>query len=380
MKVCTITFLNASNFGAALQCAALSHILKNFGLDTEVINYAPHYVKDKQGAFKEIKKAYYTFKETYNIIYFARGLLKGTYYAMHYPVLLKRQKAFKKFLNTNITLTKEYSNFSDLGNCAAEADIIICGSDQIWNPVLTGGSFDPAYFLKFAGNETKKISYGISFGELNIADNAKELSELSEGFAAISVRERSSAAALTCALKREVSVVLDPTMLMSEKEYVSMEAAIKINRPYLLIYNIQNSALSTEIAIRIARKKGLEIIDISPNPLKRIGNSKKLVSIGPGEFLSYIKKADYIITNSFHGTVFSVIYRKEFLTIPHSSRSGRMVDLLNDLGLKERIISEMSYVDKLDSDIDYTEVHKKLNVLKKSSIDYLKTAVFQQNG
>lgn len=361
MKISIITFHNTSNFGASLQCVALSHYLVKLGHEVEVVNYLPAFVRDKKSIFKEIKKV----KTSKNRI---RAIVKGLAYLIYTPQLIRRDKKFESFISNNLRLSRPYFNSDEVMEKPPTADLYICGSDQIWNPELTGGKLDKAFFLQFT--KKRKASYGASIGEFNIEKQADNLKVLTKDFTSISVREKSVEKRLSEAIGRKVEVVLDCTLLLDKEDYRSFENDTNIiKQPYLLIYNIQNSKEAVLAAKNISRERDLAVIDISPNPFAKIDSVKKLVDIGPGEFLSLFKNAEYIITNSFHGTIFSILYEKEFFAFPHSLRAGRIVDLLNVLGLSSRLVKASS--DITSDTILYSAVKEKLAEQRKHSYDYL---------
>lgn len=369
MKVAIITFHNTSNFGATLQCCALSRYMKMQGYNVEIINYLPQYVLDKKSVYKELKKV----GESGNK---ARALIKGIAYLSYSGILKRRDDKFEVFIQRNLTLTKRYGDYDSLLQDPPVADYYICGSDQIWNPVLTGKKLDKAFFLQFA--QGLRAAYGASIGELDVDMYARELIALTDSFIGISVRERSAAERLKNALGKNVEVVLDCTLLLSKDDYQSMEEDVVTgSKPYLLLYNIQNSADSIALAKKIAGERGLVIVDMSPNPFAKVDGAKKIIDAGPGEFLSYIRRADYVVTNSFHGTVFSIIYGKPFFTIPHKTRSDRTADLLRSLHLEERLVIDPNRVE--DCEIDYKKVYATLSELRTKSFGYL-DKILVQNG
>lgn len=369
MKVAIITFHNTSNFGATLQCCALSRYLRMQGHNVEIINYLPQYVLDKKSVYKELKKVGGSGNK-------ARALIKGIAYLSYSGLLKKRDDKFEAFIQRNLTLTKRYGDYDSLLHDPPVADYYICGSDQIWNPVLTGKKLDKAFFLQFA--QGPRAAYGASIGELDVDAYAPELRTLTDSFSGISVREQSAAERLKNTLGKYVEVVLDCTLLLSKDDYRSMEENVETgSKSYLLLYNIQNSAVSVSLAKKIAGERGLAIVDMSPNPFAKVEGAKKIIDAGPGEFLSYIRHADYVVTNSFHGTVFSIIYGKPFFTIPHKTRSDRTADLLKSLHLEERLVTDPNRVK--DCEIDYKKVYAELSELRSRSFGYL-DKILVQNG
>lgn len=359
MKVNIITFHNTMNFGASLQCAALSRYMTSLGHDVEVINYLPDYVMNKKSVLKEFKKAHSV-----------RGIVKGFAYLSKAGTIKSKDKKYTDFLERNIRLTKPYHSYDDILSDVPQADLYICGSDQIWNPSLTGDSLDKAFFLDFVGEGKARVAYGASVGELDFEKHRDELKKLTEGFRSISVREKTVSDKLSGVIGREVNVVLDPTLLLNKEDYSSMELSCNVpSGKYLLLYNIQNSDLTISTAKKIAAERNLEIVDISANPFQKIKGTTRLLNIGPGEFLTLYKNADYVVTNSFHGTVFSIVYEKNFNSGLHTTRGGRIRDLLNSLELNNRITADNSDINS--SDIDYHIVKNKLDSLRESSQSFI---------
>ncbi len=362
MKISVITFHNTANYGATLQCAALSGCLARMGHDVSVIDYMPGYVRDKRSAFRELRKVGAAGRK-------ARALVKGLAYLQFFRDIQKKNERYDRFIAAHLQTTRTYRTEAELREDPPQSDLYICGSDQIWNPALTGGSFDEAFFLRFAQGE--RAAYGVSTGELRIEERAAELNRLTEGFKAVSAREKATADRLAAILGRPVPAVLDCTLLLDRKDYYEMEEQTEsVREPFLLLYNIQNSDISVSIARTVAEQRGLSIVDISPNPFRKIKGTRKMTDIGPGEFLDLFHRASYVVTNSFHGTAFSVIYEKPFIVVPHSTRAARILNLADTLGLRDRIALESGYRDP--GPVDYEAVGNRLRTLRRASMDYLR--------
>lgn len=361
MQISIITFHDTANFGATLQCVALSSFLKKHGHSVEIIDYLPKYVLNKKSICKELQNI----KKADNKI---KSAIKGVIYLIFFDKIRRKNLCFEKFIKQNIQLSSPYYSYTDIETNPPTADIYICGSDQIWNPALTGGDFDKAFFLQFT--KKKKISYAVSFGEYDLEHDCDMLKTLTSCFTGISVREKSSALKLSNILKKDVCSVLDCSLLLEKKDYEAMESVIELpDTPFLLFYSISRSKKAESIARKIATEKKMSIIDISPNPFIRLRGANKKIGIGPGEFLFLIKNAQYVVTNSFHGTAFSVIYKKDFITVPHSTRGNRMKDLLTIIGLSERLYLNEEI--PLYNKINWSLVYNNLNYLRNKSIDYL---------
>ena len=367
MRIAIVTFHNAFNYGATLQCVALSYMLSKEGMEVSVIDYLPKYVEDKKSVFRYLK----SIKNSNNKI---KGLAKGVAYLRFAGDIQKRNSAFDDFVRQNVKLTETYVTWKDLEMNPPAADAYICGSDQVWNKVITNNCFDRAFFLQFVKSGLR-IAYAVSLGETSPSGNKDELLTLTRGFDFISVREENVAKELRKVLSRDVATGIDPTLFLEEADYSIFEKPVDFAQiRYLLLYNIQNSALSISLAEKIAREKNLSIIDISPNPFQKVKGSIKKIYVGPGEFLTLVKNAEFIVTNSFHGMAFSLIYKKQFYTVPHKKRPERMISLLRLSGLESRIINssndELSY-----SLIDYDNVSEKIRKVSEVSKTLLLNAI-----
>lgn len=363
MKISIATFHDTSNFGATLQCAALVSCLRRLGHEPSVVDYLPPYVRAKKSVFREFPKIASAPSP-------AKAAVRACASLAFVPALKRREVAFAKFISRHLPTGMRYPTAGSVAENPPQADLFICGSDQIWNPALTGKRLDEVFFLRFA--KGGKAAFGVSLGEMDIEANGETLRRWTDDFMAVSVREKSVAERLAKVLGRDVSVVLDCTLLLSGRDYADMEIPVSgTDRPYLLLYNVQGSPASVKTALSAAKRLGLGIIDVSPtpSPFSKVPGSRRLIGIGPGEFLALVKNAAFVVTNSFHGTVFSILYEKEFLSIPHSRRGGRTVDLLESVGLGDR--TGTAAWGAAASPIDYGPVRARLDALRRDSFAYI---------
>lgn len=343
-KVGNLTFHNAYNYGAALQTYALQKVIISFGLDSEIIDYR------SAGVFK-------------------RNTLKNIYYFFTLSNPFKRAKLFKDFHQKYLKISKEkYNSINDMKNIADKYDYFILGSDQIWNEKLTNG-IDPVYFGKFNNNRSN-ISYAASVGRNTISEDEKvRLNEYVRYVDHISVREES---AINFFENSSVECVLDPTLLLDYTEWNKVESNNLQNEKYILIYGLENNRFLDEIAIKLS-DNNTSIKEISPYYRYNKSIIKPVGPIGPREFIEYIHKADIVITDSFHGLVFSILFQKEFYAVPPKNDSVRMTSLLNKLKINRMIFNE-SDLKKVEK-IDYEESMINLRIERENSINFLKKAL-----
>lgn len=372
MDVGIITFHFAHNQGAVLQCYALQRFIKDMGHNVKVINYCPDYHTIRytstpnpfimaRNIFNLSKDNKFTSRVYKSIREFAKGI-----YINITRKNRKREKNFLIFINKNLNLTKKYKTLKSLQKDFPLLDVYVTGSDQLWNPELSNKSFDPAYFLDFGNAAIKKITYAVSLKE-RYTDQEKEIMKnLCKNLNAISIREKNIVADEIFGEK--YSVCVDPTLLYNEEDYESIISEKIEDEPYVFVYGFETSDLIIGAVETISKELGVKVINGSPRRVK-IQNAINRDDYGPNEFLSYIKNAEFVITNSFHGTAFSLIFKKKFVTISHTTRGMRMIELLEKLGLDKRIWrnSECQW----QEEIDYISVDKKRIELKIQAKQYL---------
>ena len=373
MKVGVITFHSANNYGATLQTWALQKVLKNHGLDAGVIHYHPDIIDnlyDPMEGRTGIKRIW-----------------KKFCMAISSPESLTRYHKFQTFLKDNFNLIGDFKTYEELENARLMLDAYITGSDQVWNPVHIGG-FNPAYYLDFAQPGAIKISYAASVGSDYIHPRYKEnLRQSLSSYTGISVRESSIKEAVQELTGQPVQVVLDPTMLLAKEDYEEIKVTSTIKEPYILVYMIEKNPQVISFANKISIALGLPLIQRRTVP----GMTNELppfYTADAGEFIGLIEGTSYVITNSFHGTVFSILYGRPFVSMLHSDTGSRTVDLLTSLGLESHILYDIADFNDFDMfKIDnYEEISETIEGLKGrseqflfNSLDYkLRDAVEQQ--
>ncbi len=326
MKVGVITFHSANNYGATLQTWALQKVLKDYGLDAGVIHYHPDIID-----------------ELYDPMQGTSGLGrlgKEFVLSLTNPDSLKRYQKFHTFLARKFNLIGDFKTYEEIKKANLRLDAYITGSDQVWNPAHIGG-FDPAYYLDFAEPGSRRISYGASVGSDFIHPKYKEdMRKSLSAYTGISIRESSIKEAVQELTEVPVQVVLDPTMLLVKEDYEEIKVKSPIKEPYILVYMIEKNDQVISLANTISISLGLPVIQ--RRPTKGLTNQlPPFYTADAGEFLGLVEGASYVITNSFHGTVFSVLYEKPFVSMLHSDTGSRTVDLLTELGLQSHLLYDL---------------------------------------
>lgn len=344
MKVGIITFHRALNYGAVLQAYALQQFLRKLDIDSEIIDYRSSYIET---FYKPIKA---------NPLKNPKMYLKEICYLL--PNLKKRKK-FERFIHTYIKTTRKIDSNEELKKLNKEFDYFITGSDQVWNYKWSG--FDKAFFLEFANSE-KKYSYAASFGFEKIPVEKEALyKKLLGDFQKISVRENTGKIIVKDLIKKDAVVDLDPSCLI-EKEMWGKIAVRPKKAGYVLLYTLEKSDRLNIYAEDIAKKLGTEIVYIS-DAIKKTSTFKYKGFLSPAEFVGLFANAGYVVTNSFHGLMFSVIFEKEFC-LQYQQRLGapnsRLVDFVKEYQLENRILDSNGSI--AQKEIDYARIKNSMQI------------------
>lgn len=363
MKVGILTFHWSRNYGAALQTYALKKYLDSLNIETIVIDY--------YGNYKANKKTFV------NIV---KDFILKILLIPEYKYINIQKNNFNEFRNNYFNLSKKCSNSLDLSKL--KFDYIIFGSDQIWNPNITGGKLDPIYFAAF-DTDAKCIAYAASIGEKKINENDKPfIKEYLKKFTAISVREEQIINEIKELTTTDVVNVLDPTLLLDNSEYSNMASERIINEPYILIYQNTRNDEIYKIAKKIAKEKKMKVIEVAYRKQFPYTGVQVIEYAGPKEFLSLYKYSQYIVTNTFHGTVFAIQFKKEFVSIPLSRRETRVLNIAHKLGLEDRLVTkynEESIQKIINQKIEYKDVYLKLQNERTKSYEFLNKSLKYEN-
>jgi len=377
MKTVIVTFIRAYNHGAILQAYALHKKIEDLGIENEMLDYCPDYFSIPYGFRSPKKLKRVPFKRLVRWIRCFTPYRPIKQYVANLSmlrVLNKRMKGFERFIERNICLSKkQYFTTEEINQAQLEYDFYICGSDQVWHSSCA--QFDPVYFLDFpSANKAKKISYAASFGFTSIPDNLKEeYRRRLTGWDKYSVREESGIDILRDLNISDAVVCCDPTLLLKKAEWEEVCSKKKEKKPYILVYYLNPKTL--RIAKQLADKKQMRVISITSSIDRRENLGENSASYGikhhgacaPDEFLSLFANASYVITDSFHGTIFSLINHKQFL----STANVRVDALLKVVGIENRLLS--NDLANIDNEIDWEKVDKNLDAYRQGSIDYLKS-------
>ncbi len=389
MKIGIINFHYAHNCGAVLECLALQRYLETLGFDVQVINYRPRYGTEQYAVYPSIieyaKRASRDYRES-NSVYRAYRILRRSLQAVFRyagcKTRKKRTELYDRFVINNLKLTREYKSIEELKSEPPVFDVYISGSDQIWNPYVTNAGLDSAYFLDFGNCQIKRISYAVSPCQLEVFKYKDQLKDFLNAYAAISLREEQLTKDFERVLNKKIEVCVDPTLLLQKEDYEEFEDN-RSDYPskYILVYGFEdrrNPDLLKRVIEIVYDRTNLPIIDISNKRVKIERPSRYIDAVSPGQFLSFISKAEYVITNSFHGTAFSIIYRKKFWSVSRAETSSRMDELMRRIGLENRLIvdlNEKSIVEEIGTPVDYSKAEVWLSDERERARQFLLSAI-----
>lgn len=296
-RVGIITFHASNNYGSVLQAYALKRVVEKEGFRVNIINF--------QTAGQQ---NLYAFPKPNNSVKnIARNFLSWPYRKQ----LKDRIEKFQSFREKNLDLTAEYHCLEELRGLNIDFDYFIAGSDQIWKPFIV--DFSDAYLLSFVNDKRKCVSYAASLAMPNIPYEYYDLFRMNlSDFKAISIREKNCQADLSSLLNRDVKVVPDPVLLLPDKEWAMLSEKEEFNRPpYVLGYFLRHSPRMQSFANRYAKSAALEYNTIHYTSRGTICRGRKEYSLGPAGFVSAVKNAELVVTNSFHALAFSIIFSKK---------------------------------------------------------------------
>lgn len=359
MKVGVLTFHKSINYGSVLQAWALQQTLLQNGIDTELIDYKPLVYDDLYSIMKKpvsISNLYFDF-------------LRLPIWA----VLAMQTKNFQNFVSQNLKVSREQYNFdSSISRIIENYDCVVCGSDQVWN--VRAYDCDPIFFLPQSQYPGKKIAYAVSINNMDFTEKrySEHLREWISDFDAISSREESGAAKIRAYLQNQqrVDTVLDPTLLLRKEDYDSILSENWIKGEYIFLYNVWSSHDAIDAAVALSKRLNIPVYTAlmtrSHRVIRRIEKNGIIVEkkhTSPKDFLRMLRNARYVVTDSFHGTAFSIIFEKQFFSINAIEKDGmlkndeRLVGILEKLGLIHRYIARNQMAEiNLEEKIDFANV------------------------
>lgn len=353
-KIGLLTFHQVTNYGAVLQCYALRKKILHLNYECNIIPYSCSQLRMNEKIMNISKNPVVSMAKTIS----------------QYSGNIRKRASFDTFLREKCgmkDITSEEVNW--------DYDAIVVGSDQVWNIKLT--NYDLTYFIN--NNDTcKKISYAASFGENNFEfSDLEKLNPYLERFDSISVREKYAKKILNSICINDSTVVCDPVLLLEKEEWLQfIEKERKVQEPYILVYCIEKSKTVFEYARKKSKELGAKILYLNQNIIRENKDFTYIRGASPSEFLNYIYHAEFVVTNSFHGTAFSIVFNKKFAVDKfwHNRENLRVNEILEKFNLMYRTIQSLNE-EKIAVDWNYNAVIKKLNQIRRESQEYLVCAL-----
>ena len=383
MKIGIVTYVKCDNYGAELQAFALQWKLNSLGYDAEVINLEKRNIDMKRnpdvimGAIKQRFKQ----EGVFAIVSIVRKFLetKKRITDEEYKAINEnKHKLFENFFENKVRHSEKYYSLDEISNATdLKYDVYIAGSDQIWNYIHTDRL--DVYFLMFANKfKAKKISYAASVSIYDIPKKWRATYKTYfENIDVLSVRELHGAELVSKYSNKKAEVVLDPTFLLTKEDWVREVANdCGIEGDYLLIYTLSGSPHIRKMAHDIARRLNLKVVNIKSGYSDEPDDGTiNVYEIGPAEWVGLWSKAKYVVTDSFHGTAFSINFNIPFTTLvnPNSMMNSRVLSILKIMNLESRIVYDTLKGDLKPNDIalDFTETNRILKQWKEKSLNFL---------
>ncbi len=388
MKIGIVTYVKCDNYGAELQAFALQWKLNKLGYNAEVINLEKRNLDMKRNPFviwggirMRLKK--YGLKGIFSILMKSKETRKKIRIQHDCKEKIEnKHKLFEKFFEEKIRHSVQYYTLDAIsGTRELDYDVFIAGSDQIWNFVHTDRL--DVYFLMFANKyNARKISYAASISINRIPHRLRKIyGDYISNIEQLSVRELHGAKLIKKYWNRDAEVVLDPTFLLTKADWIREVANVPmIKDDYLLIYTLSGSTHIRKMATSIANKLKLKVVNIKSDYMEEPDDDTiHLYEIGPAEWVGLWSNAKYIVTDSFHGTAFSINFNISFTTLvnPVSMMNSRVLSLLEIMQLQSRIVydnlEELAIPENLT--IDFEIVNNILTKWKAKSLDFIITAL-----
>ena len=370
-------YYNTVNFGGALQSYALCAFLNHNNFIAEQLSYKYSKVKQPEKFIDKIKRNGFIkiFKRLKTKLYYKVKKSELT------KIKLKKISAFKNFLDKTIPHSNNIYTNQTLSECILNYSCFITGSDQVWN------GYNPAYFLDFVPSDKKKISYAASIGRDNLTDEQKEMFKNSlKDFDAVSVREPSSIKLIENLSPVPVISTLDPTLLLDREDWDKVSSKRLIDEDYIFCYFLGDYKKTRKLVNEFAKKNNLKIAFI-PYTAGIVLSDKKfgdvrLLDASPEDFISLIKHAKYVFTDSFHAVVFSHIYNKEFFVFNRDKKAlmnGRIKDITKLFNCSERYCDTkekmtLNYIESQKT-LDYSKETDEFLEKKRESIEFLEKSL-----
>ena len=359
-----LTFHCSDNYGAMLQAYGLKEYLKQRNVKVEIVRYEPPYMTGRHWWIPYVPLGNVFSTLWYGWYKWKRNREKG-------KAFFVRRANMKHFRSNYLIGREQKKRWLSCHLNSLPYSYYIVGSDQIWNPEVTCG-LKSVYFGAFRGNNKKRvIAYAASLGGVSLSSRYdQKFSKLIKHVDAISVREEGAIPYIKQFYAGNVQMVPDPVFLLSKKTWEKIEQ-LPEKEHYIVVYITEKNEELTAYVKELSKKQGIEIIQIASDIDLTYEEFDQIYTAGPSEFLGYIHKADYVITNSFHATAFSIIFEKKFIVFQHCSAGERIRNILKTYGLENRLYQQNKNIE-IDAVVDWDKVRKQGEESRRAGENFLK--------
>lgn len=356
MRTLTVTFHHGNNYGALFQMFALHSKIKHMGHDNLVLETAPS-----------------TLKKEKKVVRNPKAILRDAYIfcfqIFRHKKMSSLTESFSEFKRRNVAFTPAYSSMEDLKSNCPYVDALITGSDQVWN-LNTVPSMIPSRFLDFGNPNAIRFSFAASIESMDYSDSQKEfVREKLRTFKGISLREKSACDYIESFTDYHTECMLDPVFLFDKAEWTSFSKKPRIKGPYILCYQVISNRLMQKVVDDLKKETGYPIVAICNVPFKWIHADYSLFDVSPEEFLGLYNNASCVVTTSFHGTAFGILFNKRTYTITRDISSNRIFNLMRLFGLEDFVIRPNAHL--TNKAIDWNSVNGVISKERKRSTQYL---------
>lgn len=372
-KIVILTWLHNGNYGSILQGFALQRYLRNEYYDVQNIDLRPSMIEKLKNCFKQRNPFFLLINEKISA-YIANKSCSDI------ESLRRRENKFNAFLINKFNLTRTYHQFSELSEVNNAYDAYVCGSDQIWSPML----LSPSYYFNFLSDDAKKISYACSFGMSKIPISKRtRIKKMLMRYDAISVREDIGLNIVESLTHKNAVITVDPTMLLSATDWDAILCDRPLyNKPYMFCYFLSYNSEYWQKAVDIAKQNGLQMIVVPTTKESYKLGDIQICDAGPEDWVNLVKNASIVVTDSFHGCVFSIIYKRQFCVFKRFSdknsvsQNSRVYTLLSAYKLEKCLVDNVSQFQPTEIlEEEYNDVLTLVKERSTQSMEWLKNAI-----
>lgn len=372
MKISVITLHTVNNYGSALQTYATQTVLQKLGHTVEFVDY---WRKDNAGEGAVDKAMKSPSMQKIRFLWDWSDLSRS---AVRIPLrflLAYKRRPMQDFLKARVNLTPHtYYSMDDLLEDTPQADVYMTGSDQVWNSIWNQGIEKP-YFLEYAPEGKKRVAFSASIGRTELsADEIPETVSMLKKYSAISVREE-SAVSLLKSLGIKAQLILDPTLMLSGREWEKIAEVPKVKKPYLLIYQLNSNRQMDRFAVNLAKRKGWDVVRICFAVPSIQRGVKCVISPSVEQLLGYLLQAECVLTDSFHATAFSLNLGRDFICVLPKRFGTRIESILKLTGTENRLLRDYSDYEIVNQTIDKAHVQSVFAKERARGVAFLQSAL-----